>query len=330
VFAGGPGRIIRSDDGGQTWTAQEINCTSCAGVLRVADIDMLSATEGWAATSFGLLRTTDGVHWFEQPTGQDHEPARVDFVSSQDGWIVTASWAAGEPTSLNDAVVARTNDAGATWTPLAGVPADVQGLCFSSADDGWLATRKGAYHSTDGGATWTVVIDQASAQPDQPTTTVQCTAPDAAWVEITAGGAAPNTIGWTLVHIADGGQRSIPVAASGASAGRSQPGPFAVFDPFHAFLVEYTPGQESLSGIFVTSIGESGQRTVITQNVVNGASFTPRAVSFADKSHGVLVGYADSRRPSIYTTADRGTTWTSATSTSASPVIGPTSTSQGS
>lgn len=319
VFAGGRSSIIRSDDSGRTWTAQPLTCSGCSGTLRVSDIDMLSATEGWAATSLGLFKTTDGARWTEQPTGQNRKPAIVDFVSAQDGWIVTASRSTGKFATLTDAVVAKTNDGGETWTPIQGVPPDVQGLCFSNRDDGWLATRTAAYHSADGGTTWTVALQGATAQSDQGNTTLQCTAPGEAWVEYATGSAGASVSAWTLGVIADGGQRWMPVAAPGAAGGTDAP-PFAVIDPFNAFLVEPSANGQSVDGVFVSSSGASGQRMVITSILENGVSFAPAAVSFADKDHGVLVGRADSKRPSIYTTIDGGASWAPATAATDSPI----------
>lgn len=307
VFAGGPGRIIRSDDGGHTWAEQEIACAQCVGVPQVTDIDMLSTTEGWAATSSGLFKTTDGVQWTEEPTGQDNPPATVDFVSTQDGWIVAGL------------SVARTSDGGATWTALAGLPGDAESACFSAVDDGWLTTRTAVFHSTDGGTTWTLVLDQAPAQPDRLMIMLQCTTPGAAWVEISEGGTMPGARTWTLIHFADGGEGTMPVAAGGpagaSAAGGTAPSPYAVIDQFKAYLIEYSPSEVSLNGILVSSIGESFQRNAITTNVVNGVSFIPAAVSFADEEHGVLVGIADGDRPPIYSTSDGGATWNPATVT---------------
>jgi hypothetical protein len=290
-------------------------------VLEFAQLDMLSATTGWAASSAGLFKTTDGEHWAEQPTGLDHEPAVVHFVSPREGWLVAAPWGAGEFIGLPDAVVAHTTDGGATWTPLDKVPSDVQSVCFTGPDDGWLATRDSVYRSTDDGSTWTLSLDHAVTPLDgQGVVSLECASPDAAWIQFAPGGAAAGSSPYVLFSTADGGTSWTPVLACGCIAEQlhapagpgSYPGPFSVIDPKTVFVLGYSPAAVTLQAVFITNGTDIGPQLTVTQNLLDGAGFTPVAVSFIDARHGVVVGDADSRRPSVYTTSDAGVTWTPA------------------
>jgi photosystem II stability/assembly factor-like uncharacterized protein len=327
AFAAGEGRILRSDDGGKSWKPQPLVCTtSCPGALRVYDLEMLGETDGWAATSLGVFKTADGVRWTEQATGQPHTPALVEFVSREQGWLVTGTVAGGDVAELSDTVVAKTTDSGATWTPLTAAPADVQDLCFSTPDDGWLATKTGAFHTTDGGATWALALQGAAAQRQEGSTALQCIVPGEVWAEFATGSANSTARALALGIIADGGQRYAPVAAPGAPAGSTHPPPFAVIDGTTAFLIDYAPNDQSIGGSVVST---SGQRNAVTSLGVKGSSYTPKALSFVDKDHGVLVGAATSR-PSTYATTDGGQTWTSAKLPAESPITRPGGASTGS
>jgi photosystem II stability/assembly factor-like uncharacterized protein len=328
VFAAGKnGRMIRSDDGGRSWRAQPVACASCPGVLHFAQLDMLNSETGWAAATVGLFKTTDGEHWVEQPTGLDHEPAVVQFVTPNDGWIVTAAWGAGEFIGLPDAVVARTTDAGATWTPLTGLPPDVQSICFSALDEGWLATRSAVYRSTDGGSSWQLSLQAAvTPTPGSGVATLECSAPGAAWVEFAPGGAAAGSSPWILYGTADGGQQWTPVAgklidvAVATEAGGSYPSSFTIVDPRTVFIADHTPAAVQLSGSFVT-INGSIVPVRVTDQGESASFFTPTAASFFDADHGVLVGDTNPGLPSVYTTSDAGNTWSPIDVGSIGPVL---------
>jgi len=318
AFAGGPSNIIRSDDGGHHWRAQPITCTSCPGSLYVAGFDMLDSSTGWAATSMGLFRTTDGENWIQQPTAQQYEPSIVQFVSRDEGWILTSPWGAGEFIGQHEAVLSHTIDGGDTWTHVTSVPADVQSICFASATDAWLATRRQVFRSVDAGASWQLSLEApVNPPPDGGTASVRCAAGGTAVAEFGQTTTDASKISWVVYSTMDAGQNWLRLIASGPEVQPDVGAPFTVIDAQTAFVVRYSLSEGHVDGTFVTNGRDVGPALTITNSA---AQFTPVAASFGDRTHGVVVGYAGSTHPFIYFTTDGGATWTPASATGDSPI----------
>jgi photosystem II stability/assembly factor-like uncharacterized protein len=155
-LAGEAGVIIRTADGGDTWTHQE------TAVEGLTSIDMLDEMTGWAVGQFGtIMHTSDGVTWVEQDSGVGSELNDVTFFDAQSGWAVGA----------NQTVI-RTTDGGQTWnefdlnasTPncascLSGVQSGtLTQIHFVTPTHGWIRMGYGYYATVDGGVTWAMVI----------------------------------------------------------------------------------------------------------------------------------------------------------------------------
>lgn len=99
IIVGGNGTILRTTDGGKTWT-QQINSAKTFTAVHFVDKNI-----GWVVGEDGLIRktTNSGSRWLRQPfnarTLQD-----VFFVNIQVGWVV------GE-----NGVIAKTIDGGESW-----------------------------------------------------------------------------------------------------------------------------------------------------------------------------------------------------------------------
>lgn len=135
----GPRFIVRSTDGGFTWT----NVAPSQAVFR--DMDFATSSTGWVVGG-RIYKTTDGgLSWTEQFIPPDLLLS-VSFADAQHGWAV--GWG---PTLL------RTTDGGLTWVPQqvdtpAHVLFAVQAL---SANTAWIAGANGyVARTTDGGQTW--------------------------------------------------------------------------------------------------------------------------------------------------------------------------------
>lgn len=150
-FEGGGAPIVRSTDGGQTWTY-----TVYPGSSIIRDVDMVSPDVGFMAAGSRILKSTDGFatwttiqdggNWFD-----------VSFVDANNGWALGAS-----PTnSLTE--LWHTSNGGATWdaTPMPDATA-VHGVNTQTAwvlehdyDPNPLGNPTHARRTTDGGQTFT-------------------------------------------------------------------------------------------------------------------------------------------------------------------------------
>src|SRR5580700_8702117 len=98
------------------------------------------------------------------PVPPNFRPSSVTFIGTLTGWVIGQAGTPGNCATQYCTSVARTDDAGKTWT---GVPAPVTGpadgatgvsqIRFLSGSDGW-AFGPQLYATHDGGHTWTQVV----------------------------------------------------------------------------------------------------------------------------------------------------------------------------
>ncbi len=162
----GPAYIIRTNDGGATWTSTDL--TSIAGSL--IDVVFLDAQRGYIvggdrpATQGGgrvvILATEDGgTTWTRRFTGsapaaQQGEWAwKVSFPSVDVGYVSVEQYG-----NTSTGKVIKTTDGGQTWTEiLISGAGSLQGLGFINTQRGWISGRGQARQTTDGGVTWTPI-----------------------------------------------------------------------------------------------------------------------------------------------------------------------------
>jgi len=97
------------------------------------------------------------------PVPPNFRPTSVTFVGTETGWVIGQAGVAGHCATAFCTSVARTDDAGKTWSgvpaPLTGSPdgsTGVSGIRFLNTEDGW-AFGPGLFATRDGGRTWTPV-----------------------------------------------------------------------------------------------------------------------------------------------------------------------------
>src|SRR6266508_6011113 len=97
------GTIVRTTDGGNSWTIQASGTTQTLWAVSFTD-----ANNGTAVGEGGvILRTTDGgAHWVSQPSGTTLQLRGVSFSDSNNGTSV------GE-----GGTIIRTTDGGNSWLP---------------------------------------------------------------------------------------------------------------------------------------------------------------------------------------------------------------------
>ena len=97
------------------------------------------------------------------PVPANFQPSSVTFIGTDTGWVIGQAGTPGHCATQYCTSVARTDDAGKTWT---GVPAPVTGpadgatgvsqIRFLNMSDGW-AFGPGLFATHDGGHTWTQI-----------------------------------------------------------------------------------------------------------------------------------------------------------------------------
>ena len=225
-FPGGRhGWIAYSDNGWATWKFATVDT---GGRIRreiaperdgaVNALTMRPDGSGYAVTSDGVMRTTDGGRtWQVQKVSGD----AIVFADPLAGWMATGP---GRPKS-HSIVVRRTIDGGVTWsdTPLAvpDTPGDIIGLWFADKRRGWLSLsyangfHRTVWRTTDGGVTWApdTVLRAAETSPDPWVMAVGFT--DASHGFAFARGDSDKRAPSDLLYTADGGDHWRKVAFDG-------------------------------------------------------------------------------------------------------------------
>ena len=163
--AGDFGTLLKTTDGGATWSGLPVGTFAGLGVVQALDADTVLAGGGCVAR-----RTTDGGRTFTAVRFTAVEagcrvPLRdLSFVSSDVGYVL-----------LDDGSVFTTTDGGQTFSPRTAVPdtrargggAQPRGIAFVDASRGYAATSVGQIHETlDGGVSWRRIVGPVAAIND--------------------------------------------------------------------------------------------------------------------------------------------------------------------
>ncbi|MBZ5618187.1 MAG: SBBP repeat-containing protein [Acidobacteriia bacterium] len=171
VYAATPVGVLKSADGGTTWTAT--TGTGLAGLPTVLAVDASSATTLYTATAQGVFVSTDGAESWRASTGGLPAVAVVTIVAdpTQAGTLFA---------SVVIPALFRSTDFGQTWTKLTLAPptqpaGPVNAIVFGSNGEIVAATSQGLLISTDGGNSWTAGASQGvynnqelAISPDNP------------------------------------------------------------------------------------------------------------------------------------------------------------------
>ncbi len=160
---GSSGTMRATIDGGQTWTGQNINTSNYA-----ADLCFVDSKEGWVVGGYGgggafIRHTVDGgLNWTTQTPPVTNHLQHVFFLNNLEGWAAGLG-----------GVVHRTDDGGATWQSVDGVPYTPKDILMVSSTTGWIAAgrdyeeggRGYIYKTEDGGDSWN--LEWTSPWPKQ-------------------------------------------------------------------------------------------------------------------------------------------------------------------
>jgi hypothetical protein len=315
AFAVGTGTILATSNGGRTWARV------WQGAQELRDLDFVSAQTGWALGDGILLGTVDGgQHW--HPLGQPRVGLlrQVHFANRTQGWGVaggTDQPDQGPIQPQGQTRLVHTSDGGRTWSVLA-APAPPQTVCFTAPDNGWLASDRGVWRSTDGGHRWRPRFRLPLPADGLPSfAALQCAAPGAAWVRFDAGDSAAGHSPYALYASGDGGSHWRGVLGEPGTLGSllhlpagpgSYPGPFSVIDPGRAFLLSPTPADEVTGAVLIS---QGGSRLRRLPDLPGATLFMPRSVSFASATRGWAVGANLAGRAVLLGTSDGGRSWQS-------------------
>jgi photosystem II stability/assembly factor-like uncharacterized protein len=159
--ANGPAKLLRSEDGGQTWTL--IDLSERAGMI--LDVKFFDPNTGFvfAATSADLaqsnaliLKTNDGGRTWRQVYRSSRLNEiiwKASFANSNMGYATVQN---DDPTNAQQRIV-KTVDGGEHWSELplvANKDAEELGIGFVSPDKGWVGTAVGGFETRDGGVNW--------------------------------------------------------------------------------------------------------------------------------------------------------------------------------
>ena len=147
--AGANGTILKTTDGGDTWSAPLPSQTTDA----FYSVFFTDALNGFAVGDNSLIRqTNDGGNTWNVVTSPTFAYFRVVwFLDAQTGFI-----AGGFP---DQDVILKTTDGGATWNllPPTGNAQTIYGIFFTDANTGFASDFNGNILRTfDGGASWTI------------------------------------------------------------------------------------------------------------------------------------------------------------------------------
>lgn len=176
--SGADGTVLRSVDGGASWTARPVPAASGGGPNDIRDVEALDADRAWALSitePARILRTVDGgVTWDVVHVGGDG--AFLDSIALFEGGGAVAF---GDP--LDGAFDVVRSDDGVAWRRVAAdaLPAPVDGeagfaasgtcVVAHGARRAWIGTGGAAARvlvSRDAGATWRAVDVPVTAGED--------------------------------------------------------------------------------------------------------------------------------------------------------------------
>ncbi|MGB9178363.1 MAG: YCF48-related protein [Pyrinomonadaceae bacterium] len=259
--------VLYTTDGGQTWQTG----TRSGNLSELYDVDFVDGSFGWACGGGVVMKTTDGGQtWSPQsvPVQSFQNLLSIDFVDRNRGWAVGA-----------DGIILVTTNGGANWTSLSsGTTAFLTGVSFLSTGEGWAVGGNVVLHTTNGGTSWTPQAVPANT-----------------WVKDILLLDGQN--GWSvgqlqnIIHTTDGGSLWTTQTGGINSA------------PYNNYYLNGVRFSDSLHGIavgdggIIFNTGDGGQTWTPRQN---GSSTITNRLTATDANHAWS---ANTRNEILYTTS---------------------------
>ena len=162
--AGDGGLVMRTRDGGRTWTRQTVETRESFN-----DVYFRNEEDGYLLAASQIFTTEDGgetwspsARFYAATFGAEPEVYSVRFTSKRRGWIV-GSLSRGE--NVTDSLVLSTDNGGASWQrQRVPVRDELIHLDFAGDKRGWIVGSGGRIlHTRDGGETWAVQDSNTTA-----------------------------------------------------------------------------------------------------------------------------------------------------------------------
>lgn len=161
-IAGDDGFLAITNDGGKTWTRQNLNVSD-----NINEIYFRNNDNGYLVAGRVMFKTKNGGKTWEEFVplekrnfgGGTPEFLSIRFTGKKDGFIIgSVLKEVGEEVRVIDSLVLKTSDGGETWRRIT-VPFDkeIYNLDFVNDDYGWLVGDDGMILATNnGGLTWQI------------------------------------------------------------------------------------------------------------------------------------------------------------------------------
>ena len=189
-------RLLHTTNGGTSWTSVFLG-SALDSISSLGRICFVSPLHGWVVArrnqQLWVLKTADaGASWYAHPVGRPYaQPGFCTFVDTLTGWVMAngdevfqtidggVTWSfmsfawlvaydiqfvtrsigwVSAAAGTEPVVVAKTTDAGQTWSLQHGWAACWPYLSFADTANGWVLTDCFSWveivHTSDGGATW--------------------------------------------------------------------------------------------------------------------------------------------------------------------------------
>ncbi|HEY6330706.1 MAG TPA: YCF48-related protein [Blastocatellia bacterium] len=143
MYAEQPGTLVATVNGGKNW-----NLVPYPFEQKISSLFFLDALNGWASTTDGLYRSTDGgLNWNKIQTKLPEEAFNaMAFANDHNGIVV------GRMGRMD-----RTSDGGRSWWKLVEIKDQfiMRDICFADANHGWAVGDNGSIlYTPDAGQSW--------------------------------------------------------------------------------------------------------------------------------------------------------------------------------
>jgi|AntRauTorckE6833_2_1112554.scaffolds.fasta_scaffold00354_23 photosystem II stability/assembly factor-like uncharacterized protein len=333
------GTVIKSTDGGNTWTDVSFGETKSYLSLHFFDENIGFVGGPFSSSGGGstemLAKTTDGGQTWDILSSFDFEDFHdMEFLNADTGWV-----------AAQDGKIIYTTDGGSNWSSKSAGTEDLLDMDLVNDSTFWVAGENGAlYSSNDAGDSWdqAIQIDTLGLSQNDHLYGVEFTSQDTGYVtgwtydsqsfqdvgfllQTTDGGTTWEKSDYDFQHLLYdleiGNNGEIVLAGGKEQFGENESNAIYISEDKGETWRVISDGDGPL---FWTSLdshsenwiatGESGATATFTladdtlhTDIITGLDIAD--ISFGDSDHGVFVTGRDKVQARIFSTTDGGTTW---------------------